>query len=488
MAIRRARRSLLQVSAWLCATVASRLGAFAEILKLEDTKIPSSWSVRSVYFFYVYSQEDTPAADTPATITFSNLELHGNNSRIAREAPVQVSLIPLPPGRGTLYPEKPGEPDVINSTSVYALLISNCGRQPLSEISLSGEVSVKNPFGYLPGTEYPKLGFYTVIGLVYAGLLLLWLLLSLVHCSVLFNIHWCIFAVLLFGLMEAVAWFTHYSIWNDTGVRPMAAFIASVLLSVAKNIFSYMLVFVGSLGWGITKPLLSTGEICKVICFCVSFIVLDSTNRIFLAFWHSREIPQWFVLAIRLPIALLNSLIFYSVFTALANTMESLKAKGQTEKLRLFEHLWRVLMVALLVATGSTFYEVFSVTRSIEDRWKTLWILADGVAHCLFLFVLVGMMVLWRPHSESQRYAYSAQLDDQDLDPESNTSPSFSVSAAVKSPAPPSNELKDDDDEDDFWDLPPMPPSNEPPQLEHGSASPGMGANKVEPDVLGARS
>merc|ERR1712039_12621 len=84
------------------------------------------------------------------------------------------------------------------------------------------------------------------------------------------------------------------------------------------------------------------------------------------------------------------------------------------EKLVLFERLWKILVFALAVASFTLLFQIFDLSRSISIRWHYQWFFADGVSHILFLLVLAAMMYLWAPHTNSQRYAYSHQVEDDD--------------------------------------------------------------------------
>jgi len=107
---------------------------------------------------------------------------------------------------------------------------------------------------------------------------------------------------------------------------------------------------------------------------------------------------------------------FYWIFTALSSLMETLRERRQAEKLLLFERLWKILVCALAIASLTLLFQIFDLSRSISIRWHYQWFFADGVSHILFLLVLAGMMYLWAPHTNSQRYAYSHAADDEDKD------------------------------------------------------------------------
>uniref|UniRef100_A0A7S3MA22 GOST seven transmembrane domain-containing protein n=1 Tax=Spumella elongata TaxID=89044 RepID=A0A7S3MA22_9STRA len=147
-----------------------------------------------------------------------------------------------------------------------------------------------------------------------------------------------------------------------------------------------------------------------------------------------------------LPVALLNGVIFYWIFTALSSLMETLRERRQQEKLLLFERLWKVLVAALAAASSTLLFQIFDLSRSISIRWHYQWFFADGVSHILFLLVLSVMMYLWAPHTNSQRYAYSLQIDgdDKDKDEEGKEKEKPNVWAEEEG-------LDDDGEDESFW-------------------------------------
>merc|ERR1719189_2399066 len=142
-----------------------------------------------------------------------------------------------------------------------------------------------------------------------------------------------------------------YSDWNSHGVRGKIVFVLATLLTVVKSTFSYMLVLVASLGWGVTRPFLDRPVMLKIQLLCFFYIVLDFIRETVLSYRHSHTLSLAFVLLCLLPVSLLNGGIFYWVFTALSDIMTSLKEKQQSEKLLLYKRLWRILVLSLALAT-----------------------------------------------------------------------------------------------------------------------------------------
>jgi len=287
----------------------------------------------------------------------------------------------------------------------------------------------------------------------------------------------CIAGVILLGLIEAFVWYLFFSDWNSKGSRGNVVFVLAMLSSVAKSIFSYMLVLVAALGWGVTRPYLDKDVTFRIQAVCWLYILLGVVREVVLSFRHSHSLPMAFVLLCLLPVSLLNGVIFYWVFTALSSLIQTLKDRGQTDKLQVFQRLWAILIFSLGIATVTLLYQIFALSRSLSTSWRHQWFYTDGVSHILFLLVLVSMMYLWAPHKNSQRYAYN-QVDVKEPDA---ISADDVVPAASASPDW-VDEVGDDDDDDDTF----MSSTAKPISIGQSSTATGVLKNTfAELDSLG---
>lgn len=445
-------------------------GAQAQIYHLQETAIPPNRSLHMLYTYYVYSHEDAPEKKFgPPFVKYHELSAHSVEGRTDLDLQdyngLQLSLmkyddffniidpdhfccsgddvssgqcavqdklrVKLKPGMrlrdGGVYSDMirfAGTADRANhkdkqlrvrETGVYILMISNCGDH--DSATVSGSVIVRNPFGFLPGNEYYKMPFYGWLSLVYMALGVIWMVLSIRWFKELFNLQGCIAGVILLGLVESFLWYFFFTKWNEDGIRTNVLFVLAILSSVAKTTFSYLLVLVASLGWGVTRPYLDKDITIRIQAICLLYMCLGVIREVVLSFRHSHSLPLAFVLLCLLPVSLLNGVIFYWVFTALSSLISTLKDRRQMEKLQLFQRLWGILIFSLSIATITLLYQILDVSRSIADRWMHQWLFTDGVSHVLYLLVLASMMYLWAPHKNSQRYAYSA-IEAQDSKPD----------------------------------------------------------------------
>jgi len=436
--------------------------AKAQIYTFDNTPIPVSGSLNTLYSFFVYSHSDAPEISLGEPF----VKFHGLSARATNTTQdsfkdynsVQVSLVPYRTFWDRIIPqkfcstqndvaskmaEKPNqllvqkpagvsEDDVfvyshvvpflpsgdahpkdfelpVRTSAVYILTFSNCGLK--DGATISGSVIVKNAYGFLPGNEYHKLPFYGQLSLFYVTIAVGWMIKSFRSWQTLFAIQNCIAVVILLGIVEAFLWWLLYNDWNNSGSKSTALVYLSILASVTKSIFSYMLVLVASLGWGVTRPYLDKETVRKLQTLSGLLLVFGYVRELTLSYRHSHALSTQFILLCLMPVSLLNGSIFYWIFMALSGLINSLKERQQSAKLQLFQRLFKLLTFAMLATVVSLIFQICDLSRSISLRWKYQWFLQDGVHHILFSVVLVAMMYLWAPSANSQAYAFGSKDD-----------------------------------------------------------------------------
>ena len=75
-----------------------------------------------------------------------------------------------------------------------------------------------------------------------------------------------------------------------------------------------------------------------------------------------------------------------------------------------------------IVFFGWTLYN--SWDTATNNSWENFWV-QEAFLHILFTFVLVGILVLWRPTMNNSRYAYAALETDLLEDEEYHVVPNF---------------------------------------------------------------
>merc|ERR1712187_620149 len=102
------------------------------------------------------------------------------------------------------------------------------------------------------------------------------------------------------------------------------------------------------------------------------------------------------------PIALLNALIFIWIFLAIHGLLKALSERGLNDDKSRLTSTRKVLIFALVVACINLFFQLLDILRIFEVDWRYNWILSGGVSHIVFVFVLIFMMILWKPSIDLQ--------------------------------------------------------------------------------------
>ncbi len=197
-------------------------------------------------------------------------------------------------------------------------------------------------------------------------------------------------------------------------------FITCILATVAKNIFSQVLVLLASLGWGVTQPTLPRNTIFRIQLLTFLYLLLDGVREVVLSVRHSMVLPLSFVLLCLIPVAFLHGGILYWIFVSLSSLLVNLEQTKQSAKLELYLQFWKVLVLSVVILGISFLYQLYSYSTAIEkqlsrQKWASLWIFTDMIPHCLFLLVLLTMMYLWAPSSRSHQMAYSEQINQTEV-------------------------------------------------------------------------
>jgi len=360
---------------------------FKDLWKLID----SNWFCANVTDVYLGKARDTLILREVADLNMTNLHLsvHNIHFKAATTGASPTTDFQIP----------------ILQTGTYSILLSNCGSFTAAKVS--GSIIVRHSYGYLPGNEYRKLPFYKGLSLVYLLLCLLWMCLSIKGRSGLFNIQVFIGGVLLTGLGEAAIWCATLTDWNSTGFQPVNLNTLALFASVFKSVGCYALTLLASLGWGVWRPHLECETVVKAIILCLLLIIAECVHDYVLSFRQTHPTPMITVFLLWVPVALCNCIAYLWILQALTASIAIMRERKQEEKLLLFERLWNILILALMLATITVLIQVYVLTWALDVRWHYQWLFTDVGAHVLFASVLIAMMYLWAPSNGSERYTYA---------------------------------------------------------------------------------
>lgn len=231
-------------------------------------------------------------------------------------------------------------------------------------------------------------------------------------------------------------------------------FVTGVMVGVLKRGVSRCLIVMVALGWGVVRD--SLGSVLykinflgglyiatSLVCDIFAVVAYTEVQRI-----SQEEVEELFdiVSILRIAIAVIDIIFYIWIIDSLNATMDYLDGTRQTSKLQRYLRLRCIFLFSILFAVAwSIFGIVNNFDEGIVDNEQN-WVL-DASTELNYIFVLLGVAVLWRPSPTAKDYAYVMELpamtdDDDDEDG------SLGMSGAVPSAA-------DDDEEIMFVDEPP---------------------------------
>ncbi|XP_055956786.1 transmembrane protein 87A isoform X2 [Patella vulgata] len=287
-----------------------------------------------------------------------------------------------------------------------------------SDTTAKVTVSFESKYGYISAVEWPLLVFFGLVGLLYIIIGLVWLVLLACNWRDLLRVQFWIGGVIVLGMLEAAVFFGEYENISKTGSSVDGAVILGEIVSSFKRTLARMLVIIVSLGFGIVKPRLGQ-TFHKVLCVGGIFFILSSVEGCMRAL-KKKSAPQKDSLLAAVPLAVVDAVICWWIFSALVQTTRTLRLRRNIVKLSLYRHFTNTLIFAVLASIA---FMIWSITQHklkvcLTD-WKELWV-DEAFWHMLFLLVLFIIMILWRPSTNNQRYAFSPLLDAAEDDEEEN--------------------------------------------------------------------
>jgi hypothetical protein len=248
--------------------------------------------------------------------------------------------------------------------------------------------------------------------IVYVFYALGWLVVSALQWRDLLRIQFWVGAVIFLGMIEKAVFYAEYQSINTTGQSVKGAVLFAELLSCLKRTLARMLVIIVSLGFGIVKPRLGP-MLHRVVCVGGLYFILGALEAI-LRVYKPKNDPTNQTLMAGVPLAVLDSIICWWVFSSLVQTTRTLRLRRNLVKLNLYRQFTNTLIFAVLASIVFMVWVIHShkLTSCLTD-WKELWF-DEAYWHLLFSVVLLVIMVLWRPTNNNQRYAFTPLLDASD--------------------------------------------------------------------------
>ncbi|KAJ3145191.1 hypothetical protein HDU89_007512 [Geranomyces variabilis] len=299
----------------------------------------------------------------------------------------------------------------ITRTGFYCLVaLSQSDKYNSVEVA----VTVQNPYGLLPATDYPKLPFYGILSIVYLIVGVSWMVVSFINWRDLLPVQHYISGVTIFLTLEMAFNYGFFEDFNHWGRSSTGLLVCCVVLNAARNSVSFFMLLIVSLGYGVVRPTLgSTMKKCLYLTY-VHFVcgVVYAASSLLVT-----EISIWVLLFCVMPLSTSMTAFYFWILTSITKSMNHLESRRQNVKLQMYRRLWRLLVgsvviIVLMFGVDAFFFANRESTEWLPKHWRVRWFLLDGWLNLLYLFVFLGICILWRPTENNQRYGLDELAQD----------------------------------------------------------------------------
>ncbi|XP_062188613.1 uncharacterized protein LOC133891918 [Phragmites australis] len=321
---------------------------------------------------------------------------------------------------GVLEAAFPDETVTVARTGMYTLLFVHCDASlagGAGQVSAEGKTIWKNNRGYLPGRMAPLVPFYGLMSLAFAALAAYWFAQYARFWREVVPLQSYATLVIALGMVESATWYFDLAEFNESGVRPRGATFWAATAGAARGAVSRVLVLLVAMGHGVVRPTLS-GLSSRVAGLGAAFFAaaeaLEVGENVGTVSDHSPSSAKRMFLV--LPVAALNTVFVYWIFSSMSKTLNKLKAKRMTVKLEMYRKFTNALIIAVAVSLGWITFEIhFKSTDGYSERWRAAWVI-PAVWQLISFSLLCAICHLWAPSHSSTRYAYSDEEEGEDVD------------------------------------------------------------------------
>ncbi|KAL1954166.1 hypothetical protein VTO42DRAFT_1574 [Malbranchea cinnamomea] len=283
----------------------------------------------------------------------------------------------------------------------------------------NGIVSFRNAYGELAATQIPKLPFYGTLTIIYAVIAVFWAFLYVQHRHDILPVQNYITAILVFLIVEQLMTWGFYDYQNRHGSNAFSKVLMTIvaILNAGRNSFSFFLLLIVCMGYGVVKPSLGRTMIYVRILAIAHFVfgVIYAVASLTI----SPDSAGPLVLLVVLPLAATLTAFYIWTLNSLSATLKDLVDRKQRVKAMMYKKLWWCILGSIIVIFAFFFINSFvfaskSVEEFVPEHWKTRWFVLDGWLNLVYLFDIMFIAYLWRPTANNRRFAMSDELAQDD--------------------------------------------------------------------------
>ncbi|KAJ4362377.1 Membrane protein ptm1 [Neocucurbitaria cava] len=338
-----------------------------------------------------------------------------DNAEADSKMHIRTAAIHLNDPKPINYPVASGEKKMSIKTGYYC--VATLGLQ--DNLEWEAIVTFRNAYGELPAAQIAKLPFYGGITIVYFVVLIFWGFLYFQNRSDILAVQNYITAILVFLVVEMLMTWGFYDYQNRHGnnVGAKALMIVVAVLNAFRNSFSFFLLLIVCMGYGVVKP--SLGKTMTIVrwlavahfIFGVIYAIASLTVR--------PDDAGPLVLLVILPLSATLTAFYIWTLNSLNLTMKDLMERKQHVKATMYKRLWWCILTSIIVIFGFFFLNSLTFAgASTPDfaptHWQTRWFVLDGWLNLVYLADVCFVAYMWRPTANNRRFAMSDEIAQDD--------------------------------------------------------------------------
>jgi hypothetical protein len=276
-------------------------------------------------------------------------------------------------------------------------------------------VVFRNAFGELPAAQIPKLPFYGGMAIVYAVVGIFWAFLYVQNRHDILAVQNYITAIIVFLVVEMLMTWGFYDYENRHGsnVGSKVLMIIVSILNAGRNSFSFFLLLIVCMGYGVVKPTL--GKTMTIVRWlAVAHFVFGVIYAIASLTVHPDDAGP-IVLLVILPLSATLTAFYIWTLNSLNATMKDLTERKQHVKAMMYKKLWWCILGSIIVIFVFFFFNSLSFAGAgspdfAPTHWQTRWFVLDGWLNLVYFFDVCFIAYLWRPTANNRRFAMSDEV------------------------------------------------------------------------------
>lgn len=189
--------------------------------------------------------------------------------------------------------------------------------------------------------------------------------------------------------------------------------IVVAVLNAVRNSFSFFLLLIVCMGYGVVKPSLGKLMIYARWLAAVHFVfgLIYAVASLMVTPDNAGPI----VLFVILPLAGTLTAFYVWTLSSLQYTIKELNERKQYIKMNMYRKLWYCILFSILVIFGFFFFN--SVTFAgvadpdfVPKHWKSRWFILDGWLNIVYFADVAFICYMWIPTANNRRFAMSDEV------------------------------------------------------------------------------